>query len=135
VLRYMVASADLANASPVRRKWGNDQPEKKTVQEGKTTSPSKRKLQFWLLLLSNVIVFALVYNLWTGWRSNCVWDYLTVNRGMLTGIIYNSENPCAIIYGKVVHQGDSVNGYKVVKIHRTKVELEKNGKSLTKRVH
>lgn len=131
----MVTSAELANASPVRRKGGNDQPEKKTVQDGKTTSPSKRKLQFWLLLISNVIVFALVYNLWTGWRSSRFWDYLTVNRGMVTGIIYNAENPCAIIYGKVAHQGDTVNGYKVVKIHRTKVELEKDGKSFTKGVH
>lgn len=131
----MVTSAELANASPVRPRGENDQPEKKNVQPEKTVSASKRKLQFWLLLVCNVAVCVLVYNLWMDGKSNRVWDYLTMNRGMVTGIIYNTENPCAIIYGKVVHQGDTVDGYKVIKIYRTEVELQKNGKNITKRVH
>lgn len=131
----MVTSAELAKSVPVRQKGEDNQPGKKSVQPGKSASPSKRKLQFWLLLVCNVVVCVLVYNLWMGWRSSRVWDYLTVNRGMVTGIMYNAENPCAIIYGKVVHQGDTVDGYKVVKIYRTEVELQKNGKNITKRVH
>jgi len=131
----MVASADLAEVAMPEVKEGNGRPEKEVVHPEKSVSSSKRKLQFWLLLLSNVIVFTLVYNLWTGRRNNRVWDYLTVNRGMVTGIIYNAENPCAIIYGKVVHQGDTINGYKIVKIHSAEVELQKDGKSVTRRVH
>lgn len=138
MLRYMVTGTDLSKVAMPEVKGGNVRPQKEVAHPKKGVSSSKRKLKFWLLLISNVIIYVLVYNLWrgwTGWRSNGVWDNLTVNRGILTGIIYNSENPCAIICGKVVHQGDTVNGYKVVKIYRTKVELQKNGKSLTKRVH
>ena len=131
----MVTSADLAKAATVRQKRGNDRPEKKSVQPEKTVSPSKRKLQFRLLLVCNVVVCVLVYNLWMGWRSSRAWDYLTVNRGMVTGIIYNTENPCAIICGKVVHQGDTIDGYKVIKIYRTEVELQKDGENITRRVH
>ena len=105
------------------------QPERQAVHAKEGKSSSKFKMQFLLLLLSNVIVFTLVYYLWTGW------DYLTVNRSMVTGIMYNAEKPCAIIYGKVVHEGDTVNGYRVVRIHRTKVELVKGGKVFTRRVH
>lgn len=131
----MVTSADLVKEGAAQQKREIVQPKSEVVNQKKSISSSKRKLHFWLLLLSNVIVFAFVYQLWTGWKSNWVWDYLTVNRSMVTGIMYNAENPCAIIYGKVAHEGDTVNGYRVVRIHRTKVELGKGGKIFTKRVH
>ena len=57
------------------------------------------------------------------------------NRGVVTGIIYNAENPSAIVCGEVVHEGDVVHGYKVLKIHREKVELNKDGKVVVKEVH
>jgi hypothetical protein len=138
----MLTSTDLIKEGAARREGETVQPGRQAVQPGgqsvrpkESRSSSKFKMQFLLLLLSNVIVFALVYYLWTGWKINWVWDYLTVNRGMVTGIMYNTENPCAIICGKVVHEGDTVNGYRVVRIHRTKVELGKDGKIFTGRVH
>ena len=41
----------------------------------------------------------------------------------VTGIIWNSDRPQAIINGKVVEMGDEVNGLKIVKIEKTGVEL------------
>lgn len=142
MLRYMLTSTDLIKEGAARREGeivrsGGQavQPERQAVHAKEGKSSSKFKMQFLLLLLSNVIVFTLVYYLWTGWKINWVWDYLTVNRSMVTGIMYNAEKPCAIICGKVVHEGDTVNGYRVVRIHRTKVELGKDGKIFTGRVH
>jgi type II secretory pathway component PulC len=48
--------------------------------------------------------------------------------------MYNPENPCAIIGGEVVHEGETIGGYRVIKIHRDRVELEKNGKRITEPV-
>jgi hypothetical protein len=131
----MLTSTDLVKEGAAQQKREIVQPGRQAVHVKKGKSSSKFKMQFLLLLLSNVIVFALVYQLWAGWNSSWVWDYLTVNRSMVTGIMYNAEKPCAIICGKVVHEGDTVNGYRVVRIHRTKVELVKGGKIFTRRVH
>lgn len=62
-------------------------------------------------------------------------NIFTTNEGLVTGIMYDAENPVAIVCGEVVHEGDTINGYKVVKIYRHKVVLEKNGRSFTKQVH
>lgn len=52
--------------------------------------------------------------------------------GAVTGILYTPENSSinssAIIDGQVIKEGDTIYGVKVVKIHRTKVEFEKNRK-------
>jgi type II secretory pathway component PulC len=40
-----------------------------------------------------------------------------------------------MVSDRIVREGDMVNGYKVVKIHRDKVEFERNGKIFTKQVN
>jgi hypothetical protein len=55
------------------------------------------------------------------------------NKTALTGILYSEDNPTAIIGGKIVKEGDIINGMKVVKIHRDRVEFEKDGKKWTQR--
>jgi type II secretory pathway component PulC len=45
----------------------------------------------------------------------------------LTGILYSQDNPAAVIGSKIVHEGDVVDGVKVVKINKNAVEFEKNG--------
>ena len=67
-------------------------------------------------------------------RSTPNLDFLTTSKLDVTGIMYYDENPAAIISGKVVHEGDVVQNCKVVKIHKNKVELQKDGKSLTKHI-
>ena len=104
-------------------------------QKNEDLPSPKRKVQFCLLLVANIIVLTLVYNLWASDGGALpIWELLTTNRSVVTGIMYNPENPCAIIGGEVVHEGETIGGYRVIKIHRDRVELEKNGKRVTEPV-
>lgn len=51
----------------------------------------------------------------------------------LTGILY-SDDPLAIVDGEIAKEGDTINGTKVVKIHRDEVEFEKDGEKWTQQV-
>jgi hypothetical protein len=44
------------------------------------------------------------------------------------GILYSHDNPAAIVGTQIVHQGDVVSGAKVLKITKTTVEFELDGK-------
>lgn len=50
---------------------------------------------------------------------------------ILMSIIYNEKESSAFINDKIVHEGDMIHGVKVVKIHKNKVEFEKNGRTWT----
>jgi hypothetical protein len=123
VLKYMTLNVGSAKSEVTKPEKNSGLP-----------SP-KSKVQFCLLLVANIIVLTLVYNLWaSGGAALPIWEFLTTNRGMVTGIMYNPENPCAIIGGEVVYEGETIGGYRVIKIHRDRVELEKNGKRVTEQV-
>ncbi|UCF43597.1 MAG: hypothetical protein JSV99_01320 [Planctomycetota bacterium] len=127
VLKYMMVNTSLAEdeaASPAGR----------AVQQAASASKPSKKVKFLLLLVVNVVVWIVVYNIWAGEGRIPVWEFLTANRGMVTGIMYNQENPCAIVSGEVVHEGDTAGGYRVVEIRREEVEFEKDGETFTKRV-
>ena len=47
--------------------------------------------------------------------------------GVVTGIMYNEDNPSAIIDFQIVHEGETLHGVNILKIHRDKVEFEKDG--------
>ena len=49
----------------------------------------------------------------------------------LSGILYNSTSPVAIINNERVRRGDGVGGARVVSIQKTNVTLEHNGKKMT----
>lgn len=54
--------------------------------------------------------------------------------GLVSGIVYSERKPSAIIGGKIVYQGESANGVKIVRIYRDRVEFEKNGKKWEQKV-
>ena len=54
--------------------------------------------------------------------------------GVITGIIYAEEKSSVTINGKVVHEAETIDGVKVVKIYRDKVEFEENKNRWTQRV-
>ena len=54
--------------------------------------------------------------------------------GVITGIIYAEEKPSVVINGKVVHEAETIDGVKVVKIYRDRVEFEENKNKWTQRV-
>ncbi len=106
----------------------------------KTNLDASMKAKILLLLVGNILVWALAgffYTCYTGpgeWKLPHFFDSLTTNRSIVTGIIYNEENPSAIICGQVAHEGDVVEGYKVLNIGRHEVALEKDGKKLIKQM-
>lgn len=46
----------------------------------------------------------------------------------ISGIIHSQDKPSAILGGRIVHEGDTQYGIKIIKIHKDKVEFEENGK-------
>ena len=52
----------------------------------------------------------------------------------LTGILYAGDSSSAVVDGKIVHEQDTINGVKVIKIYEDKVEFEKAGKRWTQQV-
>jgi hypothetical protein len=52
----------------------------------------------------------------------------------LTGILYTEGNSSAVVDGKIVHEQETMNGVKVIKIHEDKVEFERAGERWTQQV-
>ena len=42
--------------------------------------------------------------------------------------MWDKSQPMAMINGKIVEPGDKIEGVRIVKIHKTSVEFEKEGK-------
>jgi len=52
----------------------------------------------------------------------------------VTGIIYSEDKPSAILGGRIVHEGDVLNGVHIIRIYKNEVELEWNGRNWTQAV-
>ncbi|MBN1391631.1 MAG: hypothetical protein JW947_02385 [Sedimentisphaerales bacterium] len=57
-----------------------------------------------------------------------------ITNGMVTGILYSADKPSALVNSKILHEGYTINGVKVVKIYRDKVVFEKGGKGWDQKV-
>jgi type II secretory pathway component PulC len=53
---------------------------------------------------------------------------------LVKGIVFSKNNPTAIIDSRVVAQGESIDGVKVVTINKDSVEFEKDGKRWVQQV-
>ncbi len=109
-----------------------------------TNAPRTPRGKFFLLAAANIIalVFAGRSILdWkgaaiaeaVGWKGEAVAKILP-GKGVISGILHNVDNPAIIIDGRVLHEGDTFGGYKIVKIHRDRVDIETHGKNITKTV-
>lgn len=54
--------------------------------------------------------------------------------GLVTGIVYSANKPCAAIDRKIVHNGDVVDGVTVVKISKDSVKFSKKSKNWEQKV-
>ena len=52
----------------------------------------------------------------------------------VTGILFSNDKSSAIIGYRIVHEGETIHDVKVVKIHKDKVEFEKDGKRWTQTI-
>ena len=152
VLRYMVSDTDLVKVELRQPEMEVEQPRRRTVQPAREVAQPKRsipsskksvKLRLFLMVIV-VLGIALYYYLWTSDLISPILKSLPTNKlfvkapleqGWLTSIVYSGENASAMVSDRIVHEGDMIDGYKVVKIHKDKVEFEKNGEIFTKQVN
>jgi hypothetical protein len=93
--------------------------------------------KLWVL----VALLAVVCGIWAVlFRTNLMPDQkATVNefikdllgvkpKGLVGGILSGEDGFTALIDTQVVSEGDTIDGIKVIKIHRDRVEFEKDGK-------
>jgi hypothetical protein len=151
VFKYMVTDTDLVEGEVCKPQSQESQVVQTT--ETATLPPKKRlsflpkQVKFCLLVLANVILFSYFYNRFAPEGFPRPWanmslsgkkmpnlNFITPKKLNVTGIMYYDENPAAIVGEKVVYEGDAVQGCKVVKIYRDKVEFQKNGKHFTKHI-
>lgn len=152
VLKYMVTDTDLAKGGlgppeteAEQPKARAEEPEKKVVSDWRrqTCSPkwgdgkSRRNVKFWFFLMAILVLGGGGYYLWTADLISPALDILPIGKTKVTvtAILYDEENASAIVDGSVVREGDIIEGYKVVRIHRDEVEFEKKGKRFTKKIY
>ena len=100
------------------------------IQEVKKNN--KCSLRVLLLGFAILIVAGIVYHFWPTIKGAWATTATAVfnNDVSLTGIFYteNDPDPMAMINGKMAHEEDVIDGVRVLKIHKDKVELEKDGR-------
>jgi thioredoxin 1 len=94
---------------------------------------NKSSFHVFLLGFAVVIVAGIVYHFWPAIKGALATTKAAVvanNEVSLTGIFYteNDPDPIAMINGYVAHEEDIIKGVKVLKIHKDKVEFEKDGR-------
>lgn len=84
-----------------------------------------------LLGVAVVILSSIAYFFWPAIKGLPAMTRAAVvlnNDVSLTGIFYTENNPAAVVDGKIVHEEDVIDGVRVLKIHKHKVEFERSGR-------
>ena len=91
-------------------------------------TPGRRDLFFFLAITAGVLILiaVLIYSFLPGLRQAVVQP----SHMQVTAILY-SDSPSCIIDGEIVKEGQTVKGATVVKIHRDKIEFEKDERRWT----
>lgn len=65
----------------------------------------------------------------------CAYSYRhRADRGVVTGIIYTVENSSVVVDGRILKEGDTIYGVKVVEIYQNSVKFEKGAERWTQHV-
>jgi len=94
---------------------------------------NKSSLHVLLLGFAVVIVASIAYHFWPtikgAWATTKATMVLDKDVS-LTGISYTEDDPdpIAIVNGKIVHEEDVMDGVRVLKIYKDKVEFERDGR-------
>lgn len=94
---------------------------------------NKCSLRVLLLGFGILIVGGIVYHFWPAIKDALATTkaaVVTDNEVSLTGIFYteNDPDPIAMINGYIAHEEDMIGSVRVLKIHKDKVEFEKDGR-------
>jgi thioredoxin 1 len=110
------------------------------VQTQAVKKKNKSSLYVLFLGFAVVIVGGIVYHFWPAIKDALATTKNAVvttknavvanNEVSLTGIFYteNDPDPIAMINGHIAHEEDMIGSVKVLKIHKDKVDLEKDGR-------
>lgn len=101
----------------------------------KFKSKRKRHVRFWFLLTIITFLSLLLHYLWSTGHVSSASKLLPIDKVKVTAIVHSDDKVFAVISGNVVYERDVVSGYKVIKIYKDKVELEKNGRRITKQLY
>jgi hypothetical protein len=111
------------------------QPAREVAQPKRNRPSSKKSVKLRLFLMVIVILGIAVYYLWTADLTSSDLESLPTNKEVVvTSIVHSEQDASAVVSDRIVYEGDMIDGYKVVKIHRDKVDFEKDGESYTKHV-
>jgi len=58
----------------------------------------------------------------------------TQSAGLVTGIVFNRDMSTAVVGDQLVHEGDVIRGVKIAKIHKDRIEFEKDGEKWDQRL-
>jgi thioredoxin 1 len=117
----------------------DDDVKQQTDQE--PVESKKRLSSSHVVILGVAVVFAagIIYNFCPSLKG--LWSTATAKTAMvikrevpLTGISYIEDNPVAIVDGKVVKEGDVINGVRILKIHRHEVDFQKSDRKWTQKM-
>ena len=124
----------MLNFDRIADKFDNDQQRANNseIQIQAVKKNNKCSLRVLLLGFAILIVAGIVYHFWPAIKGAWATTATAVfnNDVSLTGIFYteNDPDPMAMINGKMAHEEDVIDGVRVLKIHKDKVEFEKDGR-------
>jgi len=125
----------MLNFDRIADKFDEEQPKENNSEVQIQTVKKKNKSSFYVLLLGFgvLIVAGTVYHFWPAIKDTAATtkNAVVANEEVsLTGIFYteNDPDPIAMVNGNIAHEGDIIKGVKVLKIHKDKVEFEKDGR-------
>jgi hypothetical protein len=131
----MISDIDLVQGEVVQPEKEVAPPKTQAVRPVKKGLSPKAKRRLWLLLFANVVMWGTFYYFWNADRKAAILEFLQAKEIEVTGVMYNPENPSAIVSGKVVQEGDTVGDYKVVKIYRNFFNDTATTEIYTEQVH
>jgi len=91
----------------------------------KKSSRMVRVLKGWLLFIGVIAVCTFAFTKYAPQKAAQLWKVITGSKAVVTGIMYDGEKPLAIVSGRIVHEGDIIDGCEVRKIHPDKVEFSR----------
>ncbi len=125
----------MLNFDRIADKFDKDQQRENNseIQMQAVKKNNKCSLRVLLLGFGILIVGGIVYHFWPAIKGALATtkNAVVANKEVsLTGIFCteNDPNPMAMVNGKIAHEEDMIGSVKVLKIHKDKVEFEKDGR-------
>lgn len=124
----------MLNFDRIADKYDEDHPRENSseIQRQAVKKNNKCSLRVLFLGLAILVESGIVYHFWPAIKGALATTTAAVfnNDVSLTGIFYSEDDPdpMAMVNGKTAHEEDVIDGVRVLKIHKDKVEFERDGR-------